>query len=152
MLPLIFQKPLINSVLICGIIIVTFVIWFYHKQKVSLRTILYSLKSDTKTGKTILDYNLNSEGIVISNTLDQLVLNLDGKLITIDKKRWVNNMKVFDTGKRFFIICTKSVSTNYVFEALMKYAMSKIDTRIQFLNDIKHQYQKELNSLKLKAA
>lgn len=117
----------------------------------SLRCILYSLKSDIN-GKTILSYDLNSEGIVVENNLEKLILNIDQKLYTVEKSKWVNTMKVYDTGAKFFVICTKSVNTNYVFEVLMKYAMQKIDTRIQFLETIKLGYQKELNSLKLKAA
>lgn len=117
----------------------------------SYRVILYSLKSGID-GKTILSYDLNSDGIIVDNTLEKLILKLDGKIYTIEKQKWVNTMKVYDTGSKFFIICTKSVSTNYVFETLMKYAMQKIDTRIEFLQTIKLTYQKELNSLKLKAA
>lgn len=118
----------------------------------SYRVILYSLRSDSKTGKTQLDYSLNSDGIVIENTLQKLVVKLDGKLFTIEKPKWVNTMRVYDVGSQFFIICSKQISTNYAFEALMKYALSKIDTRIQFLETMKQTYIKELNSLKLKAA
>lgn len=117
----------------------------------SYRVIIYGLKS-TPDGKTILDYSLNSDEIVISNTLEKLILRIDQKVYTIEKQKWVNTMKVYDTGSKFFIICTKSVSTNYVFETLMKYAVSKLNVRIDFLNTLKESYIKELNSLKLKAA
>ena|ERR1700749_394812 len=114
------------------------------------RVILYSLKPDTKTGKTTISYDLN--GCIVENNLTQAILKLDNKLYTIEKSKWVNTMKVFDTGSKFFVICTKSINTDYAFEILMKYAMQKIDTRIDFLQTIKLSYQKELNSLKLKAA
>lgn len=117
----------------------------------SFRVILYRLQSD-KHGNTILDYSLNSDEIIIDNTLEKLILKLDGKIYTIEKQKWVNTMKVYDTGAKFFIICTKSVSTNYVFETLMKYAVSKLNVRIDFLNTLKESYIKEINSLKLKAA
>jgi len=64
----------------------------------------------------------------------------------------MNTMKVYDTGREYFIVANKQVNTNYIFEVLMRYAMQKIDTRIDFLQTIKLNYQKELNAVKLKAA
>lgn len=117
----------------------------------SYRIILYGLKPDTN-GNTILDYSLNGEGILIDNTLEKIALKLDNKIYTIEKSKWVNTMRVYDTGRHFFVICNKQVNTKYVFETLMKYAISKVETRIDFLQTIKLTYLKELSQLKLKAA
>lgn len=115
----------------------------------SYRVILYCLEPD-QSGKTVLSYKLNSEGIIVSNDLEKVVVKLNGKLITLFKSRWMN--KVYDDGKTTFFMATKQIRTEYIFETLMKYALTKIDVRIEFLQTMKSTYQKELNSLKLKAA
>lgn len=113
----------------------------------SLRVILYRLQSD-KNGKTILDCSLNSEEILISNTLENVIIRLDEKLYTIPKAVYMNK-RIWDNGKTFFyMVDPKRVNEDYVFNLLLDYAEAKIDTRISHLQIVKEQFKKERKQLK----
>lgn len=112
------------------------------------QSIIYNLRE--VNNRTILSIDLT--GKIVSENPETVILNINNKLLTIQKARYLNSMKVVDDGKTFFLVCNKQVNRNYVFQKLLEYAVSKIDTRIQFISALREQFVKELNSLKLKAA
>lgn len=89
-----------------------------------MRTIIYSLRE--LDDKTILSIDLGKH--IVSESFEAIQMELDEKIITIQKSRWVNTMKVFDSGTHQFLICSKRVSRESAFSKLIGYSLSKMET------------------------
>lgn len=104
----------------------------------------YILSLRTVNDKPILNYNL---GLCIVNEDNQEVqIKLSDRIVSLKKYDYLNKDKIFDDGKQFFILVNKQLSKKYAFDLLMKYAMNKIDSRIEHLKALKMNYQKQLTT------
>lgn len=109
------------------------------------RLFIYSLRSkDSEYAELSIDLGLN----VINETREAFQLQLPTGTETIKKFEYLNKSKVFDNGKVFFLVCTKSVNREYAFDILLDYAVKKIDTRISHLEALKNNYKSQLRQLK----
>ena len=109
-----------------------------------MRIVLYSLRS-AKNGKSELsidftncltDFNNHQ-----SNTLE---IKLPSGTIYLPKWDYLNKLRIIDTGKEFFIVASKQLSRSAAFNYLMRHAVSKLDARINKLNEQKRLYQQEI--------
>lgn len=107
-----------------------------------MHTIIYSLRDINGETKLSIDLGAN---IIFENT-KSLQLQLPSGIETLNKYEWVNKDRIFESGKYFFLVCTKQRSRDYVFDYLLKYAISKIDTRINYLDSLKSNYKKLLKA------
>lgn len=112
------------------------------------QSIIYNLRE--LNNRTILSIDLT--GKIVSENPENIVININNKLLTIQKARYLNTMKIIDDGKIFFIVCNKQVDRAYALKVLLEYAVRKIDSRIDFITTLRQQFVKELSQLKLKAA
>lgn len=111
-----------------------------------MKLMLYSLRS-AKNGKSELNYDLtkcitdfyNHQ----SNTLE---IKLPSGTIYLPKWEYLNKLRIVDTGKEFFIVANKQLSTKAAFNYLLRYAVQKVDTRIAHLTQLKKTYQKEIKA------
>lgn len=117
-----------------------FVYLAYGLKHKIVRTIIYSLRSLDK--KSVLSIDLTQH--VISEDNQTIQLKLPSGETTLKKWDYINKPKIYDDGKVFFMVCNKQVKREYVFKELLKYALNKIDTRIDFLTSLRHLYQQEL--------
>lgn len=115
-----------------------FVIWGLS----IMRCILYSLR-DIK-GSTILSIDLTT--LILSETNSKLTINLPSGSVTINKFDWLNREIIYDDGRHFFLICNKQASREWAFKTLMRYAILKVNTRLDNLIEAKERYIKELDA------
>lgn len=109
-----------------------------------MRILLYNLRSK-KNGESEIRIDLTNCLTDFNNhQTDTLEIKLPSGTIRLFKWAYLNKPKVYDDGKVFFIVANKQLSTDYAFEILMKYAIQKIDFRIESLNKAKEKYQKEI--------
>ena len=106
-----------------------------------MHTRLYSLKTDLK-GKSILSFDLGL--CIVDEKISELTIKINEREYTLQKREWLNTMKIWDDGKTFFLVCSKHVNQKYAFDILMKHAINKIDKRIESLLNVKEKYQREL--------
>lgn len=71
-----------------------------------------------------------------------LEITLPTGLITLSKSEYLNTGKVYDSGKVFFIVATKSFCSKQIKKLLLQYACDKIDVRVERLKSLKMQYEK----------
>lgn len=111
------------------------------------RTFIYSLKNDLN-GQPILSIDLMHTILFENNHLLELTLP-EGRT-ALNKYEYVNTFKVYDNGKVFFFVCNKQVDRDFVFDKLLDYDCTKIDTRIVYLEGLK-QFYKAKKKLKVAA-
>jgi hypothetical protein len=96
-----------------------------------VKTLIYSLR--TINDKSELSIDLTR--FVVSENLYTLHLKLPSGEIFIDKKEYLNKMKIFDDGEVFFIVCGyKLVSRDSAKQCLMNHAINKVDQTLESLN------------------
>lgn len=112
-----------------------------------MRTVLYSLRTIRDKSELVIDLT----GKLISETHYNIHLKLASGEVYLNKWDWLNQMKVYDDGDVFFIICTaKKVSRKSAFDCLMRYSIEKVDqtleklnSRVENLNKFKARLQRE---------
>jgi hypothetical protein len=109
------------------------------------RSYIYTLKDDIK-GNPRLSYDLGLQ--IISEDTKYLELSTPKGPVKLDKFEYMNKFKVFDNGSVFFVVCNKQANADYVFDFLLNYAINKIDTRVDFLHNLKQRYRNLLNQRK----
>lgn len=112
------------------------------------QSIIYNLRE--LNDRTLLSIDLT--GSIVSENHENIIISINNKLLTIQKSRYLNTMKIIDDGKLFFIVCNKQIDRTYALKVLLEYAVRKIDSRIDFITTLRQQFVKELSQLKLKAA
>lgn len=105
-----------------------------------MRTIIYSLR--TINDKTILSIDLGAR--IVFEDQEIIRMDLDGQELDFKKSAYVNSMRVIDNGKVFFTFCSKSVNRKFVYNKLIEYQISKLDTRVNHILMIKKKLQKEM--------
>ncbi len=99
------------------------------------KNISYSLKTD-KNGLPQLSYDIGNKILFEDKT--HIKIELPTEIVTLSKSYYLNThygkrFVIYDNGQVFIALCTKHCRTEYVFDELMKYAISKIDLRIDKL-------------------
>lgn len=105
---------------------------------------VYSLR--VVEGECVLCIDLTNK-ILPAVDHEVLQLRLGAKVVSLQKNRWVNTMRVFDNGEFYFLLCTKHVSRQAVFDKLLEYHLSKMETEAAHL-----QTQRKVLERQLKAA
>lgn len=112
------------------------------------RSYIYSLKSINDTPTLCIDLGLN----IVREDTNQLEIKISNEILTLNKYIYMNKPKIVDKGGCFFIVASKAMARDHAFKILMEYAVSKIDTRISYLESLKGNYQKIIKERKLIAA
>lgn len=109
-----------------------------------MKVILYHLRSD-KNGKSFIGIDLTKCLTDFENhQTNTLEIKLPEGTIYLNKWQYLNKMKIYDSGKHFFIVANKQLDSTAAFNFLLRYAVQKVSTRIEFLNQLKKTYQREL--------
>ena len=106
-----------------------------------MRTRLLSLK--TINDKSVLSYDLSLN--IVSENVTEIGVIIDGRNYILDKRNWLNTYHVWDNGKIFFIVCSKTINAKYAKKVLLKYSIGLIDKRVDNLNQFKNRLIAELN-------
>jgi hypothetical protein len=108
-----------------------------------MRIMLYNLL-DTN-GKVSLNIGLSGCLVGFDNHHSSVLeIDLPTGLITLNKYEYLNTGKVYDSGKVFFIVATKSFSAKQIKRLLLQHACNKIDSRLAHLESLKLNYKKLL--------
>lgn len=117
------------------------------------KNIAYSLES--VNGLPQLSYKIGNK--VLFEDTEIIKLELPTETVTLKKSHFLNthynkSFIIYDGVDGFFALCTKHCNREYVFDKLMEHAISKIDSRIDKLQNLKRDYCKRIKKPGLVAA
>jgi hypothetical protein len=105
-----------------------------------MRTIVYSLR--TVSDKTILSIDLG--GKIVYEDLQVVRMVFNGKEYTFWKGQYINSMKVIEIDGHFFMLCNKYPQRAFVYNKLIEYQISKMETTIDRILMLKKKLQREM--------
>ena len=113
------------------------------------RVRIYSLR--TVNDKSIISLDLTR--FVVAESYSHLSISLPTGIpdhpthtINFNLAQWVNNMKVYDDGKHFFVLCTKNVDQDFIYRHLMQYMIDKMKRKAQKIEHFVERLQTELTA------
>jgi len=105
-----------------------------------MHTRLLTLK--TVNDKSILSYDLTLK--IISETVSHIEVLIDGRTYSLERRAWLNTLKVWDNNKTFFIVCSKKMKSSYAKKVLLEYSVKLVDKRLSNLTTFKNRLLNEL--------
>lgn len=97
-----------------------------------IRNIIYSLRN--VNNQVVLSIDLTAK--ILSEDTAYIIIDLPTGISHIRKADYLNKMKIYQVDEKlFFLICDKKVSRKFIFDALMKHAIDKIESRVNLIEN-----------------
>lgn len=97
-----------------------------------IRNIIYSLRN--VNNQVVLSIDLTAK--ILSEDTAYIIIDLPTGISHIRKADYLNKMKIYQVDEKlFFLICDKKVDRKFIFDALMKHAIDKIESRVNLIEN-----------------